>query len=181
MYYKIRKPGTSARKLFANRANARLSTGPRTSAGKARVARNALRHGFERPALSYGDVENNEDVEVLARMIAGEAASKERHACARRIAAAQLELKQVRDARHDLLAATGPDVVAAIMSRKLLARLVPLNRYEQRVLARRRFAVKEFDRVGRNERRRSKNKVDFSGNKANEQKHHGFNKMPEDI
>ena len=179
MYYKLRKPGTSARKLFANRANARRCTGPRTSAGKARVARNALRHGFEQPALSHGG--DSGDVEVLARMIAGATASQERHACARRIAAAQLELKQVRDARHDLLAATGPDIVAAILNRSLLARLVPLNRYEQRALARRRFAIKEFDRVGRNERRQSENKIDFSGNKTSEQKRHGFRKMQGDL
>jgi len=36
----------SARRLAANRANARKSTGPRTAAGKRRVARNALKHGL---------------------------------------------------------------------------------------------------------------------------------------
>ena len=155
----------SARRLFANRANARKCTGPRTSTGKARVARNALRHGFERPVACDGGYAG--DVEVLARMIAGEGANKERHACACRIAAALLDLKQVRDARQGLLAVTGPDIVDAILDRKLLAKLVPLNRYEQRALARRRFAIQEFDRAGRNERRRAKNKVDFLGNKAN--------------
>ncbi len=34
------------RRLEANRRNAARSTGPRTSAGKARVARNAIKHGF---------------------------------------------------------------------------------------------------------------------------------------
>ena len=72
-----------------------------------------------------------------------------------------------RDTRQHLLAATGPDIVLAIMDRKLLARLVPLDRYEQRAPARRRFAIQEFDRVGRNERRRAKNNVDFLGNKPN--------------
>jgi hypothetical protein len=37
---------TSAAKLIANRANATLSTGPRTAAGKARVSLNRLVHGL---------------------------------------------------------------------------------------------------------------------------------------
>jgi hypothetical protein len=35
----------SEKKLQANRANAKRSTGPRTQAGKAAVRRNALKHG----------------------------------------------------------------------------------------------------------------------------------------
>ena len=77
-------------------------------------------------------------------------------------------IAQCIDTRQHLLAATGPEIVGAIMDRKLLARLVPLNRYEQRALARRRFAIQEFDRVGRNERRLAKNNVDFLGNEAKE-------------
>ena|SRR5712672_2366618 len=41
----------------------------------------------------------------------------------------------------------------------LLARLVPLNRYEQNALVRLLFAIKEFDRIDRNERRWAKNNV----------------------
>jgi hypothetical protein len=40
------KPSASSRKIEANRRNGRKSTGPKTAAGKKRVARNALKHGF---------------------------------------------------------------------------------------------------------------------------------------
>ena len=40
------KPTVSAKKAEANRQNSRKSTGPRTAAGKKRVSRNAIRHGF---------------------------------------------------------------------------------------------------------------------------------------
>src|SRR5712691_2821724 len=57
---------TSIRKIMANRANARESTGPETCVGKARSSRNALRHGFERKeALRIGGL--SAEVETLAR------------------------------------------------------------------------------------------------------------------
>ena len=40
------KPPSTARRIEANRRNARRSTGPRTAEGKARVSRNALKHGL---------------------------------------------------------------------------------------------------------------------------------------
>src|SRR5262245_55273360 len=141
---------TSIRKLLANRANAKKSTGPKTIAGMVRAARNGLRHGLSLPVT---DGEFDRDVEALARAIAGEGASRERFACARRIAAAQLDLRRVALARCDLVTEAGPDMVRAIMDRRLLVKLAPLERYEQRALARRRFAVRDFDRTVRNERR----------------------------
>src|SRR5512144_2165864 len=41
-----RRRPVSPRRVAANRANARKSTGPRTAAGKKRVARNARKHGL---------------------------------------------------------------------------------------------------------------------------------------
>ena len=41
---------TSPAKIAANRRNARRSTGPRSTAGKARARRNAFRHGLATPA-----------------------------------------------------------------------------------------------------------------------------------
>jgi hypothetical protein len=43
---------TSARKLFTNRQDSLRSTGPKTAAGRARVAVNAHRHGLGVPVLS---------------------------------------------------------------------------------------------------------------------------------
>ena len=60
---------TSERKIRANRANARASTGPKTAEGRARSIRNAHRHGLSLPVLA--DPASSQEVEELAREIAG--------------------------------------------------------------------------------------------------------------
>jgi hypothetical protein len=92
---------TSERKIRANRANARASTGPKTTQGCARSARNALRHGLSLPV--FVDRALSEEVEALAREIAGPDANTEIQELARQIAEAQIDLRRVRDARHQLL------------------------------------------------------------------------------
>jgi hypothetical protein len=92
---------TSERKIRANRANARASTGPKTGQGRARSARNALRHGLSLPVLT--DRALSEEVEALAREIVGPGATTEIQELARQIAEAQIDLRRVRDARHQLL------------------------------------------------------------------------------
>ena len=88
---------TSERKQKANRANARLSTGPKSANGKARSAKNALRHGLNSSVLS--DPCLAEEVERMAHRIAGERAGSELLACARAIAEAQIDLQRVRTYR----------------------------------------------------------------------------------
>jgi len=92
---------TSDRKIRANRANARASTGRKTTQGRIHSGRNALRHGLSRPVHSNQGL--FEEIETLAREIAGPDASPEVHKLARLIAEAQIDLGRVRHARHQLL------------------------------------------------------------------------------
>jgi hypothetical protein len=92
---------TSDRKIKANRANARASTGPRPARGRASSARNALWHGLTLPVCSGPAL--SEEVEALAREIAGPDATAEIKGLAGRVAEAQIDLRRVRYARHQLL------------------------------------------------------------------------------
>jgi hypothetical protein len=92
---------TSDRRIKANRASARASTGPKTAQGRARAARNAFRHGLSLPV--YSDPALCEEVEALAHEIAGTDANAEIQELARRVAEAQIDLGRVRYARHRLL------------------------------------------------------------------------------
>ena len=95
---------TSARKIAANRANARASTGPQTTRGRARAARNALRHALSLPVGSIPAL--SEEVETLAREIAGPGSNAETQELAHRVAEAQIDLRRVRHARHQFLSDT---------------------------------------------------------------------------
>jgi hypothetical protein len=95
---------TSDRKIKANRANARASAGPKTAVGRARAAKNALRHALSLPVCSIPAL--SEQVEVLARKIAGPGANAETQELARRVAEAQIDLRRVRYARHQFLSDT---------------------------------------------------------------------------
>jgi hypothetical protein len=88
----------SLRKLKANRANARASTGPRSAAGKLRAAHNSRRHGLSVPVWS--DPVLSADAGILALEIAGPDAAPNLQRLARVIAEAQIDLKRVRQARH---------------------------------------------------------------------------------
>ena len=109
---------TSERKSRANRANARASTGPKTTRGRSHAARNVLRHALNLPV--YSDPVLSEEVEALARQIIGTDANPEMQELARRIAEAQIDLRRVRHARHQILSQdlTDPDYESEAMLRK---------------------------------------------------------------
>ena len=119
---------TSDRKIKANRQNARASTGPQTAQGRTRAARNARRHGLSLSVCS--DPALCEEVEALAREIAGTGANAEIQELARRVAEAQIDLQRVRYARHKLLsdALSDPYYDSRENDRKKLAFICSLAR-----------------------------------------------------
>jgi hypothetical protein len=92
---------TSTRKIKANRANAKASTGPRTKQGKSRTAKNALRHGLS--SSMFADPTRVAEVENMANEIAGQNATPELIGPARHVAEARIDLQRVREARLHLL------------------------------------------------------------------------------
>jgi hypothetical protein len=135
-------PVTSPAKIRANQRNARKSTGPRTRAGKATVARNALRHGLTLPVLS--DPTLAREVVDLARAIErseiGAEADETGHDLACRIAEAMIDFRRVRLAKLPLAATLDADPC----DRKALMQLSRLDRYEGRAFARRNRAIRAF-------------------------------------
>ena len=120
----------SAHKIRTNRENAQASTGPKTANGRARSARNALRHALSLPV--YSNPALSEEVEMLACEIAGAAANAEIQGPARRVAEAQIDLRRVRYARHQLLSGEsltatpeGPVKLATILSEETMKQLRP--------------------------------------------------------
>ena len=89
----------SDRRLQANRLNAQKSTGPRSRAGKQRAARNAYRHGL----AAASRVTTTEDIDVLARMIAGESDNPLVREHARDAAQAVSDLKAIGRIRAALV------------------------------------------------------------------------------
>jgi hypothetical protein len=85
---------TTARKVQANRQNARVSTGPKSATGKARSSANARRHGLAIPIWSSAAL--TADAASLAKDIAGAHPSPQVMTHAQLVADAQIEVVRVR-------------------------------------------------------------------------------------
>ena len=162
---------TSDRKTKANRANARVSTGPNTVDGRARSAQNAFRHGLSLPV--HSDQALSKEVQALARLIAGSNTSAHMQMLARQVAEAEVDLRRVRLASHQILSQAGSmsvipgpllttspmpeaaqeefapltplaDKLATILAQQAKA-IEAMHRYERRARSRRKFAIRVFD------------------------------------
>lgn len=129
----------SDRKLKANKRNASRSTGPRTLGGKQRSRNNALRHGLARPIdLNFATAQN---IERLARILAGFSNELWRNEHARTIAECYFDMQRIRAARTAVLQRIGELEAAGINEHALSAHAIEkINRYERRVLSKRRKA-----------------------------------------
>jgi hypothetical protein len=152
---------TTARKVRANRQNARASTGPKSATGKARSSGNARRHRLAVPIWS--DPVLTANVVALAKHIAGVHPSPQVMAHAQRVADAQIEVVRVRHWRLDLmhrrlspLPLEHPDDPAcdaevALKKASIVSDLVPqlqlLDRYERRAVSRRNRAIQSLTAV----------------------------------
>src|SRR5262249_39288934 len=128
---------TTSRQQRANRNNACSSTGPKTAAGKARVKRNARRHGL---------AARNRFASLLAHSIAGSNPSSAVLTAARRIAEAQIDVVRVRAARQQLIAPGSSDEGTFVWS-GVAKQLRALDRYERRALSRRKRASDDLDTI----------------------------------
>jgi hypothetical protein len=136
----------SPRKIAANRANARASTGPKTRHGRARAAKNALRHGLSLPIQAYPLL--YKEARALADRIAGPGASADVKLLSLRVAEAETELRRVRAARQSSLPQhlSDADVERDLtISSEQAKELQLIDRYERRVRSRRKFAVRDLD------------------------------------
>jgi hypothetical protein len=148
----------------SNRRNARRSTGPKSAAGKAKVAKNALRHGLAVPARL--DSALSQEIEELAELIAGRNVAPYLLNCAQRVAEAQIDLRRIRRVRlwawskvetgelrqggaspEISEASSGHDSLGAAELNTFAKQLLRLDGYERRALSRRKAAIREFESI----------------------------------
>jgi hypothetical protein len=89
----------TAKQWAANRQNARESSGPRSPQGKARVSKNAYRHGLSISVISAPAFEK--EVEMLARQIAED--GRVNLDDARTLAVAEVDLERIQRVKTALI------------------------------------------------------------------------------
>jgi hypothetical protein len=136
----------SERKVQANRENAKRSTGPRTTSGRASARRNSLRHGL---AVSIADLGLSAEAEHLARMIAGDSDTAGRWYYARIAAEAEMEILRIRKVKTELIRASllqsvGSADPTIVTDSDVWMQLLKIDRYERRALSRRKRAFRDL-------------------------------------
>jgi hypothetical protein len=132
------------RQIAANRRNGSLGRGPKTSAGKARSSRNALKHGLSIPVNR--DKTLRRKIAMLARILAQSEAGNVQ---ARAAAEAEFELVRARAVMEAVLTRAGnaewnggPEQGTALVH--LLPKLQRLERYERRAFSKRKRALRDL-------------------------------------
>ncbi|HEX4710679.1 hypothetical protein [Phenylobacterium sp.] len=140
---------SSERRVQANRMNASQSTGPRSAAGKARVARNAVKHGLSQPPSRMGEPTGN--VRALMLELAGHDAALLRPA--HEVAEIYVYLQRLQREKQRVLGQAQAVAVAAAWASLTMAeaeeraavaaaqRLLTLETYERKARSRLRKAI----------------------------------------
>jgi hypothetical protein len=147
----------SDRKIAANQQNSQRSTGPRTALAKKRIRRNALRHGLS--ATIVNAPRTQAETNRLAQAICASDATPAQREQAQIIAECELLLLRVRAARVKIfeeisLKAPVQRSDLSVLSHQqdatsCLEQLMRLERYERRVLSRRKYAIRAFSVLSR--------------------------------
>jgi hypothetical protein len=134
--------------LKTNRANAKLSTGPKTTVGKAVACRNAFKHGLSASNLLDADAQSK--IDALAGHIIGEG-DPTLLPLATDVARAQFQLNRVRATHHAVMLEVFNQAETITRSRgaqalaiafaEVAKTLVGLDRYERRAIRKREFAI----------------------------------------
>ena len=129
---------TSQKKIQANRANSKKSTGPGTKHDRARVSQNARRHGLS--VSIFADVAYSAEIERMANEIVSQSENRETIELARRVAEAESDLARIR--QDSLLQRNGG---LNKVAEDVLKQLIAMDRYERRAVSRRKFAMRELE------------------------------------
>jgi hypothetical protein len=151
-------------KINANRANAKFSTGPKTTSGRLRSSKNARRHGLSTPVLL--DPVLAEEVKTLALQLIRSLDNPCPIEAAYCLAEAEIDLKRIRKIKHDLLdrlnrthhpfktrsskKRSAPNSDFSVSEKfeagvsDLIEEMLLIDRYERRALARRKSAIRQF-------------------------------------
>jgi hypothetical protein len=126
------------RQIAANRQNAKKSSGPRSTAGKARSRRNALRHGLSIPSRAIPAFQK--DVMLLAGALSP--AGEDIGDAAIIAAEAEIDIVRIQKSRAAMI---GESRDQGESSLELVSKLDPLERYERRAFARRNKALRDIE------------------------------------